>query len=49
LGAQYGTTQPRRAKYRTFGYHRQATILAEFREDAMVVIRIRFPGQDWQA
>ena len=49
LGAQYGTAHPRHAGYRTFGYQRQATILAEFSEDAMDVVRVRFAGQDWQA
>ena len=33
LGAQYGTAHPRHPGYRTFGYRRQATILAEFSDD----------------
>jgi plasmid stabilization system protein ParE len=45
LGAQLGTSHPRRP----FGYRRQATILAEFTEDAMDVVRVRFAGEDWQA
>jgi plasmid stabilization system protein ParE len=48
LGAQFGTEHPMHPGYRTFGYRRQATILAEFTEDAMDVIRIRFTGEDWQ-
>ena len=48
LGAQYGTAHPRHPGYRTFGYRRQATILAEFSNDAMDVVRIRFAGEDWQ-
>jgi hypothetical protein len=48
-GAQYGTAHPRHARYRTFGYKRQATILAEFTDQAMDVVRIYFPGQDWRA
>jgi hypothetical protein len=27
----------------------RATILAEFTDDAMDVVRIRFAGEDWQA
>jgi hypothetical protein len=45
LGAQFGTSHPRQPRYRSFGYRRQATILAEFTEDAMGV---RFAGEDWQ-
>jgi len=48
LGAQFGTAHPRYPGYRTFGYRRQATILAEFTDDAMDVVRIRFAGEDWQ-
>lgn len=48
-GAQFGTAHPRHAGYRTFGYKRQATILAEFTEDALDVVRVSFAGQDWQA
>lgn len=49
LGAQFGTGHPTHPGYRTFGYRRQATILAEFTDDAMDVVRIRFAGEDWQA
>jgi plasmid stabilization system protein ParE len=48
-GAQYGTAHPRLTRYRTFGYKRQATILAEFADGEMDVVRISFAGQDWQA
>jgi plasmid stabilization system protein ParE len=48
LGAQFGTEHPIHPGYRTFGYRRQATILAEFTDGAMDVIRIRFSGEDWQ-
>jgi plasmid stabilization system protein ParE len=48
LGAQFGTSHPQQPGYRTFGYRRQATILAEFSEDAMDVVRVRFAGEDWQ-
>lgn len=48
LGAQFGTAHPSHPGYRTFGYRRQATILAEFTEDAMDVVRVRFAGEDWQ-
>jgi plasmid stabilization system protein ParE len=46
-GAQFGTAHPTHPGYRTFGYRRQATILAEFTEDAMDIVRIRFAGEDW--
>ena len=48
LGSQFGTAHPRHPGYRTFGYRRQATILAEFTEDVMDVVRVRFAGEDWQ-
>ena len=46
-GAQYGTEHPFEKSFRTFGYKRQATILADFQEDELRVIRIYFAGQDW--
>jgi plasmid stabilization system protein ParE len=49
LGAQFGTAHPAYPGYRTFGYRRQATILAEFGEGTMDVVRIRFAGEDWLA
>jgi len=48
IGAQFGTAHPRHPGYRTFGYRRQATILAEFTDGVMDVVRIRFAGEDWQ-
>jgi hypothetical protein len=36
-GAQIGTEHPRRPGYRTFGYRRQATILARFETEALVI------------
>ncbi|HVL21292.1 MAG TPA: hypothetical protein VM422_09985 [Amaricoccus sp.] len=48
LGAQVGTAHPRFPAYRTFGYRRQATILAEFTDTTLDVVRIRFAGEDWQ-
>lgn len=48
LGAQFGTAHPAHPGYRTFGYRRQATILAEFTEETMDVVRIRFAGEDWR-
>ena len=47
VGAQFGTAHPRHPGYRTFGYRRQATILAEFTDSAIDVVRIRFAGEDW--
>lgn len=46
-GAQFGTEHPAYAAFRTFGYRRQATILAEFADDELRVVRIYFAGQDW--
>ena len=46
-GAQLGTEHPSQAGFRTFGYKRQATILAEFLETELRVIRVYFAGQDW--
>jgi len=48
LGAQYGTAHAKHPRYRTFGYRRQATILAEFSDDSLDVVRVRFAGEDWQ-
>jgi hypothetical protein len=47
LGAQFGTAYPKYPRYRTFGYRRQATILAEFTADSLDVVRVRFAGLDW--
>ncbi|MTI02884.1 hypothetical protein [Roseibium sp. RKSG952] len=46
-GALIGTAHPVQSQIRTFGYKRQATILAEFAQGEMRIIRIYFPGQDW--
>lgn len=46
-GAQLGTEHPSEAAFRTFGYKKQATILAEFLETELRVLRIYFAGQDW--
>lgn len=35
--------------YRTFGYRRQATILAEFTDTTLDVVRVRFAGEDRQS
>jgi hypothetical protein len=48
LGAQFGMAHPQHPGYRTFGYRRQATILAEFTGETMDVVRVRFSGEDWQ-
>lgn len=48
-GAQIGTTRPRHPGFRSFGYRRQATILAEFAGGELRVVRIYFAGQDWTA
>lgn len=48
-GAQIGTEHPSEKGVRTFGYKRQATILAEFLETELRIIRMYFPGQDWSA
>jgi hypothetical protein len=47
LGAQFGTSHPHNPRYRTFGYQKQATILAEFTDDALDVVRVHFAGEDW--
>lgn len=46
-GAQIGTASPAEPDFRTFGYRRQATVLAEFAEDELRVVRVYFAGQDW--
>jgi plasmid stabilization system protein ParE len=46
-GAQLGTEHPRHPGFRTFGYRRQATLLVEYGEGELRVIRIYFAGQDW--
>lgn len=46
-GAQLGTEHPSEKTFRTFGYKRQATILADFHENELRIVRIYFAGQDW--
>ncbi len=46
-GVQIGTQHPTEKAFRTFGYKRQATVLAEFQSGEVHVIRIYFSGQDW--
>ncbi len=46
-GALLGTEHPTEKPFRTFGYKRQATVLAELQNDEIRVIRVYFAGQDW--
>ncbi|WP_226583122.1 hypothetical protein [Acuticoccus sediminis] len=46
-GAQLGTAHPVHTAFRTFGYRRQATVLAEFADDELRIVRVYFAGQDW--
>lgn len=48
-GARIGTAHPKHPDFRTFGYKRQATILAEFAGGELRVVRVYFAGQDWTA
>ena len=48
LGAVIGTEHPRRPGLRTFGYRRQATLLAQYAEGEVRVVRVYFAGQDWR-
>ena len=47
-GARIGTAHPRHPAFRSFGYRRQATVLAEFEAGEMRIVRVYFAGQDWQ-
>lgn len=47
LGAVIGTEHPRRPGLRTFGYRRQATLLVQYSEAGIRVVRVYFAGQDW--
>jgi hypothetical protein len=47
LGAQFGTAHEMLPRYRTLGYLGQASILAEFTEGTLVVVRVRFRGVYW--
>ena len=46
-GAQLGTAHPHEGSFRTFGYKKQATILAEFKTSELRIIRVYFAVQDW--
>jgi hypothetical protein len=46
-GAQLGSQHPHDQNFRTFGYKRQATLLVEYTQDEMRVVRVYFAGQDW--
>lgn len=46
-GAQLGTEHPSDKTFRTFGYKRQATILADFQEAELRIVRVYFSGHDW--
>ena len=46
-GAQLGTAVGDHPTLRSFGYRRQATILAEYTPSEMRIVRIYFRGQDW--
>jgi hypothetical protein len=46
-GAVMGTAHPMKVGTRTFPYRNQATILAEYTESDLWIIRLYFPGQDW--
>ena len=47
-GAQYGTASGDDPSVRTFGYAKQATILARFEPGGLRVLRVFFTGQDWR-
>ncbi len=46
-GAEIGTRHPRHPAFRTFGYRRQATLLVEYAEAEMRIVRVYFAGRDW--
>ena len=47
-GAQLGTAVGDDPAGRSFGYRKQATILARFPPGRLIVVRIYFTGQDWR-
>jgi hypothetical protein len=47
-GAQLGTALEDDPQVRTFGYAKQATILARFEPETLRVLRVFFKGQDWR-
>lgn len=48
-GAKLGSTVGDDASLRRFGYRRQATVLADFADTEMRIVRVYFRGQDWTA
>ena len=46
-GVILGTAHPFSATARSFPYKKQATILAEFTDTDLRIIRVYFAGQDW--
>jgi plasmid stabilization system protein ParE len=46
-GAQLGTALGDDPSVRSFGYLKQATIVARFEPGRLIVIRVYFKGQDW--
>lgn len=46
-GAQVGTAVGDDPAVRSFGYKKQATILARFEAGGLIVLRVNFRGQDW--
>jgi len=46
-GAQLGTALGDDPSVRSFGYLKQATIVARFEPGRLTVIRVYFKGQDW--
>jgi hypothetical protein len=46
-GAQLGTALGDDPAVRSFGYLKQATIIARFEPGRLIVMRVYFKGQDW--
>jgi hypothetical protein len=46
-GAVIGTALPSETSLRTFPCKKQATILAEFTDTELRIVRVYFAGQDW--
>ncbi len=46
-GAVIGTALPSEPTLRSFPYKKQATILAEFTDTELRIVRVYFAGQDW--
>ena len=47
-GAQLGSAVKGKSSLRSFGYRRQATVLAEFRKGELRIVRVYFRGQNWR-